>query len=89
MKPKEAAKEAPRKVSCVTSELQLDCSIASRCIQEVVLQACGFTQGKPQLNVQASITPSALELVIVCAHASILTPWVAGTTERQLQCNAC
>lgn len=82
-------KEAPRKVSCLTSEVQLDCSIARRCIQEVVLQASGFTQGKPQLNVQASITPSALELAIVCTHANCLAPRFAGVTERHLQCIAC
>lgn len=67
MKSKEAAKEAPRKVACITSELQLDCSIARRCIQEVVLQACGFTQGEPQLNVQANITTKVFKLVTICA----------------------
>ena len=63
-------KEAPRKVSCVTSEMQLDCSIARRCIQEVVLQACGFTQGKSQLNVQASANTTMLEL-LRCLHMLI------------------
>ena len=63
-------KEAPRKVSCVTSEMKLDCTIARRCIQEVVLQACGFTQGSSQLNVQASINTAALEL-LRCVHMLI------------------
>lgn len=53
------SKEVPRKVSCVTSDLQLECSIVQRRIQDVTLQACGFTQATPtakELNLQVALT---------------------------------
>lgn len=49
------SKDAPRKVSCAISDVTLDCVIAHNCIQDVTLQACGFTQATPQakeLNIQ-------------------------------------
>jgi hypothetical protein len=49
----------PRKVSCVTSDLKLECSIVHSRIQDVTLQACGFTQATPtakELNLQVALT---------------------------------
>ena len=53
------SKEVPRKVSCVTSDLKLECSIVHSRIQDVTLQACGFTQATPtakELNLQVELT---------------------------------
>lgn len=49
------SKDVSRKVSCVTSDLELHCTVVHNRIQELVLQACGFTQACPnskELNVQ-------------------------------------
>lgn len=48
-----------RKVSCVTSDLKLECSIVHSRIQDITLQACGFTQATStakELNLQVALT---------------------------------
>lgn len=70
------SKEVPCKVSCVTSDLKLECSIVHSRIQDVTLQACGFTQATPttkELNLQVALT------VIQHTSQSLTTSRVPGS----------
>ena len=49
------SKDVPRNITCVTCDVELHCTVAHNRIQELVLQACGFTQAAPnskELNIQ-------------------------------------
>ena len=69
-------KELPRKVSCVTSDLKLDCSIVQNRIHDIVLEACGFTDATPQrqeLNVQVVLAMTRLITATITRDINAMT----------------
>ena len=78
MKPK----DVPRSITCITSDVELQCTVAHNRIQELVLQACGFTQAAPnskELNIQVRQCTHPLQQLH--AHARV-SSFVAGAAAK-------